>query len=111
LDKFTVTLPVLLEYAKIADGRDLPLLWHQWANCTKWQEFNVLEEVLDTYARSQGDFSPIAPIASEKLMQDLLSFTFVGDPADDIKTGLQPFIITDGSTEHCQTNLETFMGS
>jgi hypothetical protein len=44
-------------------------------------------------------------------MQDLLSFTFVGDSADNIKTGLQPFIITDGSIEHCQANLETFMGS
>ena len=105
-DKFTVTLPVLMEYAEIADERDLPLLWHQWANCTKRQEFNVLKDVMDTYARSPGAFSPTVPIASPKIVQDLLSFTFVGDSADDIKTGLHPFIITDGSTEHRQTNLE-----
>ncbi len=30
----------------------------------------------------------------------------MGDSADDIKTGLHPFIIMDGSTEHRQANLE-----
>jgi len=30
----------------------------------------------------------------------------VGDTLDDIKTGIQPFVITDDSVEHCQANLE-----
>jgi hypothetical protein len=41
-----------------------------------------------------------------RLVQDLLSFTFVGDTLDDIKTGIQPFVIADILAEHCQANLE-----
>jgi hypothetical protein len=39
-------------------------------------------------------------------VQDLLSFAFVGDSPDDTKTGIQPFVIAEGSTEHRQANLE-----
>jgi len=39
-------------------------------------------------------------------VQDLLNFTFVSDNLEDIKSGLQPFIIADGSAEHPQANLE-----
>jgi hypothetical protein len=39
-----------------------------------------------------------------KLVQDLLSFSFVGDSAADIKSGFHPFIITDGNAEHRQIN-------
>jgi hypothetical protein len=35
-----------------------------------------------------------------------MTLTFVADSIDDIKTGLQPFIISDGSLEHHQANLE-----
>jgi len=35
-----------------------------------------------------------------------MNFTFVSESTDDIKTGLQPFIIADGSAEHRQANLE-----
>jgi hypothetical protein len=105
-DKFTVTLPVLMEYAEVQDEQELPLLWHQWANCTKCQEFNVLKDVLDTYARSPEAFTATVPIVTPKLVQDLLAFTFVGDSADDIKMGLHPFVVTDGATEHRQANLE-----
>jgi hypothetical protein len=41
---------------------------------------------------------------STKLVQDLLSFNFVGDLADDIKLGFHPFIISDGNAEHRQIN-------
>jgi hypothetical protein len=40
------------------------------------------------------------------LVQDLLQFTFVGESAYDKKTGIQPFVVADGSAEHCQANLE-----
>ncbi len=46
------------------------------------------------------------PVVSAKLIQDLQSFTFVADTMDDLKTGLHPFIIADGSAEHRQANLE-----
>jgi hypothetical protein len=66
----------------------------------------VLKEVLDTYAQSVEAFSPTVPIVSSKLVQDLLGFVFVGDSAVDVKMGVQPFVITDGSAEHRQANLE-----
>jgi hypothetical protein len=46
------------------------------------------------------------PIPTTKLVQDLLSFVFVGDSPDDTKTGVQPFAIAEGSSEHRQANLE-----
>ena len=105
-DKFTILLPVLQEYLTIADERDLPILWHQLANCKKRQEFNVLSELLQAQARGPLACSPHAPVVTPKLLQDLMTFTFVADSMDDIKTGLQPFIISDGSLEHRQANLE-----
>jgi hypothetical protein len=60
-DKFSVTLPLLLEYTEIQDERDLPLLWHQWANCTKQQEFNILRDVLEAYTRTPDAFSSLPP--------------------------------------------------
>ncbi len=41
-----------------------------------------------------------------RLVQDLQNLIFVGETVDDIKTGLQPFVIADGSAEHRQANLE-----
>jgi hypothetical protein len=81
-------------------------LWHQWANCTKKQEFNVLNELLQAYSRGPEAFSNCAPIVSAQLVQDLLNFSFVSDALDDIKSGIQPFLIADSSAEHRQANLE-----
>jgi hypothetical protein len=104
--RFMVMLPVLLEYLQIPTEDDLPDLWHRWANCTKKQEVQVLRDVLDGYARSADAFSPLVPIVTPRLVQDLLSFTFLGQSANDIRTGLHPFIITDGNAEFRQTNAE-----
>lgn len=48
----------------------------------------------------------MSSVISAKLVQDLLTFTFVGDSQEDLKSGLQPFIITDGSEEYRHANLE-----
>jgi hypothetical protein len=48
----------------------------------------------------------MASVASAKLIQDLLNFTFTGDSQDDLKTGLQPFVIADGLEEFQRANLE-----
>jgi len=77
--RFSVTLPVLLEYLQIADERLLPDVWHKWANCTKKQNFQVLRDTLEAFARSPQAFSTTVPVVSAKLVQDLLSFNFVGD--------------------------------
>jgi hypothetical protein len=105
-ERFTVTLPVLLDILQLASEIELPPLWHRWANCTKRQEVQVLQDSLDAYARSADAFSPAIPIVTIRLVQDLLAFKFMGQSADDIKVGLHPFIITDGNAEFRQTNAE-----
>jgi hypothetical protein len=105
-DRYKNTLTILLEYLQCPDEVALPILWHQWANCTKRQEFQVLSELLHAYTRSAEAFSPLAPIVQPKLLQDLQNFIFVSESPDDIKTGIQPFVVADGSAEHRQANLE-----
>jgi hypothetical protein len=46
LDRFTVALNILLDYLKIPDEQNLPALWHNWANCKKRKEFNLLTDQL-----------------------------------------------------------------
>jgi hypothetical protein len=105
-DRFTVTLNILQEYLQVADEMSLPPLWHKLANCTKRQDFNVLSELLQAYARGPEAFSSCAPIANSKLTQDLIKFVFLSDSTDNIRTGIQPFIIADASAEHRQANIE-----
>jgi hypothetical protein len=105
-EKFLVTIGILQDYLQIADERQLPPLWPQWANCSKRQEYSVITDQLQAYARSADAFSTCIPVASTKLVQDLLQFIFVGESADDIRTGIQPFMVADGSAEHRQANLE-----
>jgi len=105
-DKFGLTLPLLLEYLEIPEEQNLPELWHQLANCTKRQEFFVLSDQIQVYSRSPHAFNTSIPVVFAKLVQDILSFQFVSKTLDDLKTGLQPFVIASGSTEHRQANLE-----
>lgn len=105
-DKFSVTLPVLLEFLQLADERELPPLWHKWANGKKREEFQILREALEAFARSPSALSPAVPVVSAKLVQDLLNFNFIGDSTEDIKTGFHPFIIADGNAEQRLANLE-----
>jgi hypothetical protein len=90
----------------VADEADLPEIWHQWANCTKRQELQILNKLLYAFSRGATKFSTDTPVVSPKLIQDLLSFTFVAEATDDIKTGIQPFVIVDGTAEHRRANLE-----
>jgi hypothetical protein len=104
--KFRNTLPILMDYLQVQDEADLPPIWHQWAKSNKRQEFSVVRELLDTYSRLAEAFYNMAPVVLAKLIQDLLSFTFVSDSQEDLKSGLQPFIIADGSKEFRRANLE-----
>jgi hypothetical protein len=105
-DKFTITVNILQDYLEVPDERNLPDLWHHWANCSKRQELLVLSDLLAAYARGPDAFSVSTPVPTSKLVQDLLAFAFVGDSPDDTKTGIHPFIIAEGSAEHRQANLE-----
>jgi hypothetical protein len=106
LAKYKNTLPILMDFFQVHDEIELPPLWHQWANASKRQEFSVLRELLDTYSCGAEAFYYLVPVVSAKLVQDLLSFTFMGDSQDDLKTGLQPFMVADGSEEYRHANLE-----
>jgi hypothetical protein len=88
-DRFPVTLPVLMEYLQVGDEADL-----------------LLRDILDAFARSTDAFSSALPVVTAGLVQDLLAFNFIGMSSEDIKTGLHPFIIADGNSEHRQTNTE-----
>jgi hypothetical protein len=63
-EKISVTIGILQEFLQVADERQLPPLWHQWANCTKRHEFSVLGEQLQAYSRSADAFSTCAHITS-----------------------------------------------
>jgi hypothetical protein len=104
--KFNHTIVILLEFLQIADEANLPLIWHDWANCMTRQELQILTERLLTFTRSTEAFSTCAPVVLPKLIQDLLNFVFVSDSPNDTKTSLQPFIVADGSAKHRQANLE-----
>jgi hypothetical protein len=105
-DRFNRTLNILLNYLDTPEEANLPPLWHQWSNCTKKQEFLILNDLLHSYSRGPEAFSTCTPVVNLRLVQDLLNFSFVSETVDDLKIGLQPFIIADGSAEHRQANLE-----
>jgi hypothetical protein len=77
-DKFNITINILQEFLEVPDERNLPDLWHQWANCSKRQELIVFSDLLTSYARGPESFSVSTPIPTSKVVQDLLSFAFVG---------------------------------
>jgi hypothetical protein len=54
--KFRNTLPILMDYLQVQNEEELPILWHQWANASKRQEFGVLRELLEAYARGPASF-------------------------------------------------------
>jgi len=105
-EKFKHTLHILLALLKLDDERMLPGLWQQWANCPKKQEFVILRDLLDNYARGPSRFSNFSPVVTIKLVQDLSTFDFVGISEDDYETGLSPFAVADGSSAHRAANLE-----
>jgi hypothetical protein len=104
--RFSVTLPVLLELLQVQNEMDLPQVWHSWSNCAKRQEVQVLRDALDAFARSAEAFSTAVPLVMARLVQDLLTFQLLGQSIDDTKSGLHPFIITDGASENRHVNME-----
>jgi hypothetical protein len=56
VDKFKHALHILLWLINVAHEEDLPLLWHEWANCGKKQELSILHDLLDGYAQGPNRF-------------------------------------------------------
>jgi hypothetical protein len=106
VDKFRHTLHILLRLCNVEDEDDLPVIWHEWANCGKKQELAVLRDLLDSYAQGPGRFIARSPIITPKILQDLVAFTFVGDHRDDVNIGLSPFNVIEGGEAFRRHNLE-----
>lgn len=97
--KFQLLFRTLTSLLNIRDKAELPEIWFSLASATKKQEFGVIRQALDAYAHSPQAFIPQAPIPTPKLVSDITTITLVADHNDDLKTGIQPFVVMDGSEE------------
>jgi hypothetical protein len=104
--KFGLLLDSLKHYLNVQEENELPEFWFQFAAAPKKQEFSVIKDYLELYARSEEAFVSTTPVLSPKLHADLASITFVSDHNNDLKSGIQPFIAMDGSEEHRAASLE-----
>jgi hypothetical protein len=104
--KFGLLIDSLKNLLNVEDEADLPEFWFQLSAAKKKQEFSVLRESLDSYARSDRAFIVLAPIATPKMHSDLATVTFLADYQDNLKSGIQPFAVMDGSAEYCASMTE-----
>jgi hypothetical protein len=98
--KFAALFSTLKSCLDVEDEGHLPEFWFTLAATPKKQEFSVIRELLEAHSRSPQAFINTAPIPSPKLVSDLTTVTFVADHPDDLKTGIQPFIVMDGSEDY-----------
>jgi len=98
--KFSLLFPSLKRYLGVEEEAQLPEFWFSLASAKKKQEFSVVKEALEAYSRSNATFYNLAPVPTPKLVSDLVTVNFVADHPDDLKTGIQPFTIMDGSEEY-----------
>ncbi len=98
--KFSMLFTILKSLLNAQDEAALPDFWFALAVASKKQEFSVVREALDLFSCSEAAFINTAPIHTPKLVSDLTTITFVSDHPDDIKTGLQPFVVMDGSEDY-----------
>jgi len=104
--KFGFLMESLKIYLNVQEEDQLPEFWFQFAAAKKRQEFSVIREFLEHFSRSEHAFIPLAPVPEPKLHSDLATVTFLADSPDDLKTGLQPFVVMDGSEEYRASALE-----
>ena len=97
--KFNALYHNLKSYLNVTEDENLPDFWFSLAAATKRQEFSIVREALDAFSRTDLAYLNTAPIPTPKLVSDLTTITFVSDHPDDLKTGIQPFLVMDGSEE------------
>jgi hypothetical protein len=100
--KFSFLFTTLLALLNVREEAELPEFWFNLSSASKKQEFSIIRESLDAFSRSDQAYVNTPPIPTPKLVSDLTTLTFVGDHTDDLKTGIQPFMVMDGS-EHYQS--------
>jgi hypothetical protein len=105
-NKFGLLLNSLKHYLHVQEEEELPEFWFQFASASKKQEFSMLRDYLELYARSEHAFITASPVLTPKIHADLATITFVADHHNDLKTGIQPFITMDGSEEYRAAAME-----
>jgi hypothetical protein len=73
---------------------------------TSARSITFWKEMLQAYSRGPDAFSSSTPDILAKLVWEMLNFTFVSETMDDVKSGLQPFIVAVGTSEQRQANLQ-----
>jgi hypothetical protein len=104
--KFGLLLDSLKHYLHVQEEQELPEFWFQFAAASKMQEFSVLRDYLELYARSEQAFIAASPILTPRLHSDLATVTFVADHLNDLKAGIQPFMAMGGSEEYHAAAME-----
>jgi len=97
--KFNLLFDNLKSLLNVTEEDQLPEFWFSLAAASKKHEFGVVKQAFDAYARSNTAFIPQPPIPTPKLVNDLATINLVADHNDDLKTGIQPFVVMDGSEE------------
>ena len=87
---FKGTINLLLRLTNKADEKDLPEIYHRWANSNKKEFRTVLQEVFDQNAILLG--LP-EPVATPDLALTIASLKFASADEDDLEQGLQPFAV------------------
>ena len=87
---FKGTINLLLRLTNKTEEKELPEIYHRWANSNKKEFRTVLQEVFDQNALLLG--LP-EPIATPDLALTISSLKFASADEDDLEQGLQPFAV------------------
>ena len=87
---FKGTINLLLRLTNKTEEKDLPEIYHRWANSNKREFRTVLQEVFDQNAMLLG--LP-EPVATPDLALTISSLKFASADEDDLEQGLQPFAV------------------
>ena len=87
---FKGTINLLLRLTNKTEERELPEIYHRWANSNKNEFRTVLQEVFDQNALLLG--LP-EPVATPDLALTISSLKFASADEDDLEQGLQPFAV------------------
>ena len=88
---FKGTINLLLRLTNRTEEKDLPEIYHPWANSNKKECRTILQEVFNQNAVRLG--LP-EPVATADLAMAISTLRFASADEDDLEQGLQPFAMT-----------------
>ena len=88
---FKGTINLLLRLTNRTEEKELPEIYHRWANSNKKEFRAVLQEVFDQNAVRLG--LP-EPVATADLAMTISTLRFASADEDDLEQGLQPFAVS-----------------